>query len=89
MLHEGGLRFWIRAGLAASAACLSVLTLITREWIEALTGWDPDGGSSSLERGLVIVLLVAALFSGGLARAEWKRRLAASSLTADRPARRR
>jgi hypothetical protein len=79
MLHEGGVRFWVEAGLAALAACLFVLTLITREWIEAITGWDPDGGSGSLEWGLVIVLLVAALLFGGLARAEWKRRPAVSS----------
>lgn len=76
MLRDAGVRFWIEAGLAVVTACLFVLTLITREWVEALTGWDPDGGSGSLEWGLVGVLLVAALLFSGLARTEWKRRVA-------------
>lgn len=79
MRRDPGTRFWIEAGLAAVTACLFVLTLITREWIEALTGWDPDGGSGSLEWGLIVVLLVASLLFSGLARAEWKRRLVIAS----------
>jgi hypothetical protein len=79
IVPEGGLRFWIEAGLAALAACLFVLTLITREWVEALTGWDPDGGSGALEWALVVALLANALLLGGLARGAWKRRLAGSS----------
>jgi hypothetical protein len=72
--RDAGTRFWIEAALAALTACLFVLTLITREWIEAITGWDPDGGSGSLEWGLLVVLLVASLVCSGLARAEWMRR---------------
>jgi hypothetical protein len=72
-------RFWIEAGLAAVTAWLLVLTLITREWIEAITGWDPDRGSGSLEWGLIVALLVASLVFSGLARAEWKRRLLVAS----------
>jgi hypothetical protein len=72
--RDPGTRFWIEAGLAAVTACLFVLTLITREWIEAITGWDPDGGNGSLEWGLIVAFLAASLVFSGLARAEWKRR---------------
>ena len=39
----------IESGVAILAAALFVLTLISREWIEFLTGWDPDGGSGALD----------------------------------------
>ena len=39
----------IETGVAILAGALLVLTLITRERIELLTGWEPDGGSGALE----------------------------------------
>ena len=52
-------RFNIEAGLAAVTAFLLVLTLISHEWIEVLTGWDPDKGNGAVEWGIVVVLAVA------------------------------
>jgi hypothetical protein len=60
-------------GVAIVAAALLVLTLITREWIEILTGWDPDGGSGALEWGIVVVLAVIAVGLSVRARSDWRK----------------
>lgn len=49
-------RFRIEAFAALLAAALAVLTAFVPDWIEVLTGVDPDGGDGSIE-----VLIVAAL----------------------------
>ena len=67
------LRFWVEAGLAALSLALLVLTLITREWIEALFGVDPDGGSGALEWALVSALALGTAALMLLARLEWSR----------------
>jgi hypothetical protein len=63
----------IETGVAIAAAALFVLTLISREWIEFLTGWDPDGGSGALEWGIVVVLAVIALSLSLRARSDWQK----------------
>ena len=66
-------RFWVEAVLSGAFLVLMIVTLISREWIELLFGVDPDNGSGALEWALVIALGVAALVSGLLARADWRR----------------
>jgi hypothetical protein len=66
-------RFWVEAALSAAATILAIITVISREWIEILTGWDPDHGDGSLEWAIVAVLGLAALASGVAARLEWRR----------------
>lgn len=61
-------RFWFEAITAAVGAVLFVVTLITREWFELLTGLDPDGGNGSLEFAIAGVLLLVAATSAFLAR---------------------
>jgi hypothetical protein len=63
----------IESGLAVLTAALFVLTLISREWIEALTGWDPDHGNGSLEWVIVAVLLVACASLTFRARSDWRK----------------
>jgi hypothetical protein len=73
MTAARGKLFWTEVGLSAAAATLAVFTLITREWIEVLTGWDPDHGSGSLEWAIALALAVVALILAVLARVEYRR----------------
>jgi len=72
-------RFWAEAVLASVTGVLAVVTLISREWIELLTGWDPDNGSGLLEWAIVLVLAASTLLFSLLARAEWRQAAAGPS----------
>jgi hypothetical protein len=71
-------RFWLEAGLAALTGVLTLVTLVSREWIEALTGWDPDHHSGSLEWAIVFGLLALTVIAAATAYAEWRRALPAT-----------
>ena len=66
-------RFYIEAALAGATFVLAVVTLINREWIEAVFGVDPDHGNGSLEWIMVGVLAVATVVFGLLAFSERRR----------------
>jgi hypothetical protein len=66
-------RFWIEAVTASLGVALFVLTLVSAEWFEALTGLEPDGGNGSLEWALPVVLLAIAASSAFLARRTYQR----------------
>jgi len=72
-------RFWVEAAWAAAGLVLAVLTVVTRDWVELVTGTDPDGGSGALEWGVVAALLVLAVLGGTLATAEWRHARPAST----------
>lgn len=65
--------FWVEAGLAALCGFLALLTLVGRDWIETLTGFDPDRHIGSFEgmilAGLFLVCVLVSLAAG----AEWRR----------------
>lgn len=71
--HLSRTRFWIEAALAGVAGFLTVLTLLTREWIEAVFNVDPDSGNGSLEWLIVVALAVVTVVFAVLARLEWRR----------------
>jgi hypothetical protein len=79
MARNVGTRFWIESVLAAVTAILFLLTLVWREWIEAVFKVDPDGGDGSLEWAIVAVLFAASVTLSVMARAEWCRRAALES----------
>jgi len=66
-------RFWLEVVLGSACLVLLIVTLISAEWIELLFGVDPDGGSGTLEWGIVGVLAAGTLAAGGFARQEWRR----------------
>jgi hypothetical protein len=74
-----GTRFWIKnrfvieAALASGTAVLTLVTLISREWIEVVFHVDPDAGSGLLEWAIVVALAAATLLFSLLARADWRR----------------
>jgi hypothetical protein len=57
----------LEAAIALAAGTLGVLTMFWRDWIEALTGWDPDHHNGSLEWLIVAVLLAVSAFLGAAA----------------------
>ena len=73
------LLFRIEVSLAAVTGLLGVMTLIWRDWVEALTGWSPDRHSGSFEWGLVAVLLITSVSCAAVARRTHRRLMVLSS----------
>jgi hypothetical protein len=64
-------RAWLvkaELAVAIAAGLLGLLTVFWHDWIEALTGWDPDHHSGSLEWLIVAALLAISLAVGLRAR---------------------
>lgn len=51
-------RFKVEIILALASSLTAAMTLFRPDWIEALFGRSPDGGSGGLERGLAALLLL-------------------------------
>jgi len=54
------------------------MTIFWHDWIEALTGWDPDQHNGAAEWLIVAGLLVVAVAMGIAARRHWRLLLADS-----------
>jgi hypothetical protein len=70
-------RFWVEVVLAVGSGASLVLTLVSKEWIELLTGLDPDQGSGSAEWAIVAVSALLLITFATLSRYEWRRAVAA------------
>jgi hypothetical protein len=77
-------RFWPELGSAIAAGGIFLLTLVWRDWIELVTGVDPDHRSGSLEWFIVASTGVLALALAITARWEWRRSEAIGAFGEDR-----
>jgi undecaprenyl pyrophosphate phosphatase UppP len=58
--------------VALVAGILGILTTFWHDWIEILTGWDPDHHDGQAEWLVVAGLLVVAVTAGLAARRHWR-----------------
>ena len=65
-------RFWLEFGLCVLSSVLLVLTLVWRDWIELVFGFDPDHGSGALEWIITVVTAAGVVCFAVLARVEWR-----------------
>jgi hypothetical protein len=72
-------RFWAEVALGTISGILAVLTAVWPEWIEVLTGTDPDRGNGSLEWIITLAFAVASVGVAVIARREWRRARPAAS----------
>ena len=77
-LKPSRVRVVAETAIALFASALGVVTIFWHDWIEALTGWDPDHHHGRLEWMIVAVLLVIATAVGATARRDRRLRAAAS-----------
>ena len=68
----------LETAIACAAGLLGIITIFWRDWIEALTGWDPDQHQGSIEWLIVVALLTVAVIVGSAARRHWRLLLADS-----------
>ena len=71
--------FWVEICLAAITGLLALITPIFPDWIEFVSGWDPDQHDGSVERMIVVGLFVVTIVMVALAAIEWRRTTAAAS----------
>jgi uncharacterized membrane protein len=72
--------FWIEVGLAAITGLLALITPIFPDWIEFVSGWDPDQHDGSVERMIVVGLFIVTIAMVAAATVEWRRTPVAASL---------
>jgi hypothetical protein len=71
--------FWIEVGLAAIAGLLALITPVFPDWIEFVSGWDPDQHDGSVEWMIVVGLFVVTIAMVAAATIEWRRTPATAS----------
>jgi hypothetical protein len=70
------MRFWVDAVLAGVSGASLALTFVWSDWIELLTGSDPDRGSGFAEWAIVALSMSTLILFATLSRYEWRRAVA-------------
>jgi hypothetical protein len=73
MRRNIGRLFWAETGLAAISGILALITLVFPDWIEFVSGWDPDQHDGSVEKLIVVGLFAVAVAMAAAAAIEWRR----------------
>jgi hypothetical protein len=71
-LRRSKVRAQLEAIVALCAGILGTLTIFWHDWLEALTGWDPDHANGTVEWIVVIGLLTVSAAMGLVARRHWR-----------------
>jgi protein-S-isoprenylcysteine O-methyltransferase Ste14 len=71
--------FWIEAALGTLTLLLALMTPVFPDWIEAISGWDPDQHDGTVESWIVFGLFAATIVIFALAFFEWRRAPASTS----------
>ncbi len=66
-------RFWIEIASASTTSVLALITLIFPDWIEFVSGLDPDQHGGSAEWLIVGGLILITILVLALAATEWRR----------------
>lgn len=59
--------------IASLTGLLALITPIFPDWIELISGWDPDQHDGSIESLILLGLFIVTAIIFGLALAEWRR----------------
>ena len=65
--------FWVEIILASLVGLLGLITPFFPDWIEAVSGWDPDQHDGSVERMILVGLCILSIVIFSLAAVEWRR----------------
>ena len=63
----------IETTVAILTGALGIITIFWHDWIEILTGWDPDHHNGSVEVVLIVALLAMSVTCAVLARRTYRR----------------
>lgn len=72
-------QFRVKIAVALIAGILGIMTCIWPDWLELLTGWDPDKHSGLAEWTIVAALFVTSATMSVAAVHEWRRAVAPAS----------
>jgi hypothetical protein len=66
-------RLWVALAAASASGVMSIVTICYPDWIEFLTGIDPDHQDGSFEWVIAAAFFAGAVSAANVARGEWQR----------------